>query len=247
MRKVVIIDDEPLARTIIREYLAAQKDELEVVAECEDGFEGVKAILRHKPDLVFLDVQMPRISGFEMLEVVENPPDVIFATAFDEYAIRAFEHNAVDYLLKPFSRERFDQALARWMQRAGSRQSASSVDKLLQEPQQDPHLNRVVVRNAGQISIIPATDIVYIEAFDDYVKIFTATDFFLKKKTMSFYEQSLDPSVFFRAHRSFIINLQFLSRVEPYEKNGFVALMKNGKRVPLSRSGYSGLREKLGL
>lgn len=249
MKKVVIIDDEPLARAIIREYIRDKGADVTVVAECDDGFEGVKAVLLHKPDLIFLDVQMPRISGFEMLEVLEHVPDVIFATAFDEYAIRAFERNAVDYLLKPFSKERFDQAFEKWKQRTG-KPSAQPNSNILPKLSDEPGVqvaNRIVVRNNNQISIIPATDVVYIEAFDDYVKIFTNTTFHLKKKTMSFYERTLDPAVFFRAHRSFIINLNFLTRIETMEKNSYVALLKSGKRIPLSRSAYSDLKIRLGL
>lgn len=247
MKKVVIIDDEPLARSIVSEYLQAHK-EFEVVAECNDGFEGVKAITQHKPDLIFLDIQMPKINGFEMLELVDKAPPVIFTTAFDEYAIRAFEASAVDYLLKPFSSERFDAAMLKWANRAGSPPSEERVNQLLESPEKQPdEKNRIVVKNHNEIRIVPVSELYYIEAYDDYVKLFTKDTYFLKKKTMNYYEQLLDEEIFFRTHRSYIINLQQLTKIEPLEKNTYTALLKNGKKVPLSRSGYLKLKDKLGI
>lgn len=246
MKKIVIIDDEPLARSIVAEYLQSYKN-YEVVAECNDGFEGVKAILQHKPDLVFLDIQMPKINGFEMLELLDARPPVIFATAFDEYAIKAFEANAVDYLLKPFSHERFDAAIKKW---GGSNATddEKKLELLLENAEKQPdEKNRIVVRTNNEIQIIPVSDLFYIEAYDDYVKLFTKESYYLKKKTMSYYEQILDDSVFFRTHRSFIINLQQLTKIEPLEKNNYVALLKSGKKIPLSRTGYIKLKEKLGI
>lgn len=244
MKRVVIIDDEPLARSIVNEYLQAHPD-FEVVAECNDGFEGVKAIAQHKPDLVFLDIQMPKINGFEMLELLDKSPAVIFTTAFDEYAIRAFEASAVDYLLKPFSNERFDAALDKWAARL---EKTEPVSRLLETPERQPdEKNRIVVRNHNEIRIVPVSELVYIEAYDDYVKLFTRDSYYLKKKTMNYYESLLDTAVFFRTHRSYIINLQELTKIEPLEKNTYVALLKNGKKVPLSRSGYLKLKEKLGI
>jgi two-component system LytT family response regulator len=247
MKKVVIIDDEPLARSIVTEYLQHHKN-FEIVAECNDGFEGVKAIQQHKPDLVFLDIQMPKINGFEMLELLDTKPSVIFATAFDEYAIKAFEANAVDYLLKPFSNERFDAAIKKWESKTVSSGSEKNVEQLLENPEKQPdEKNRIVVRTNHEIQIIPVSDLFYIEAYDDYVKLFTKDNYYLKKKTMNYYEQILDDSIFFRTHRSFIINLQQLTKIEPLEKNNYVALLKNGKKIPLSRTGYVKLKEKLGI
>lgn len=245
-KKVVIIDDEPLARSIVIEYLQAHPD-LNVVAECNDGFEGVKAIMQHKPDLIFLDIQMPKINGFEMLEILDEKPSVIFTTAFDEFAIKAFEANAVDYLLKPFDKNRFENALKKWKEKKNSEEE-KNVSELIDNPNKQPdQKNRIVVRNGGDIEIVAASDLIYIEAYDDYVKLFTKDSYYLKKKTMNYYEQTLDNSVFFRTHRSFIINLQQLSRIEPLEKNSFVAIMKNGKKIPLSRSGYGRIKEILGI
>jgi two-component system LytT family response regulator len=247
MIKTILIDDEPLARSIVMEYLQSYP-EVEIVQECNNGYEGLKAIQQYKPDLIFLDIQMPKISGFEMLELLEEMPAVIFTTAFDEYAMRAFEANAVDYLLKPFSKERFDKAFQKFLQQRGSNASAKKTeDMLMSMTPQAEEQNRIVVKNGSDIRIVPIDDICYIEAFDDYVKIFTKDSWYLKKKTMSSYEASLSDKQFLRVHRSFIINLQELTRIEPMEKNSHIALLKTGQRIPLSRSGYSRLKEKLGI
>lgn len=248
MNKVIIIDDEPLARSLVVEYLQ-QDSSIEIVAECNDGFQGVKAIMQHKPDLIFLDIQMPKINGFEMLELLDTTPSVIFTTAFDEYAIKAFEANAIDYLLKPFSKERFYLAVAKWKEKNNSIiLPEKNIEALLENTTKQPdERNRIVVKNGSDIRIVPMADVNYIEAYDDYVKIFTKDTYYLKKKTMNYYEQVLDSSKFFRTHRSFIINLQELTRIEPLEKNTYVVLLKNGKKIPLSRSSYSKLKETLGV
>jgi two-component system LytT family response regulator len=247
MIKTILIDDEPLARSITLEYLQAHAD-IAVVAECNDGFEGIKAIAHHKPDLIFLDIQMPKINGFEMLELLEQPPAVIFTTAFDEYAMKAFEAHAIDYLLKPYSRERFDKALEKWIQQRGHTDKSTQQAAILREEIRQPEeRTRVVVREGGNIRIIPVQDIQYLEAYDDYVKIYTAKEMFLKKKTMSFYEQSLDPAQFVRVHRSYMIQLTQITRIEPLEKDTHVALLKSGVRIPLSKAGYSKLKSVLGI
>jgi len=245
MIKVIIIDDEPLARSMVREYLTSYPD-VSILQECDNGFEGVKAIGQHKPDLIFLDIQMPKINGFEMLELLDEPPSVIFTTAFDEYAIRAFEAHAVDYLLKPFAKERFDKAIQKWM---AARQTAPvSVPAALTENTSQPEeKNRVVVKKGNNIVILPVHTIHYLEAFDDYVKIHTKDGFYLKKKTMSYFEKTLDPKEFVRIHRSYLLNLQELTRIEPLEKDNHVALLKSGVRVPLSATGYTKLKEVLGI
>lgn len=246
MIRTVIIDDEPLARSIVCEYLQSYSD-IKVVQECNDGFEGVKAIAQHKPDLIFLDIQMPKINGFEMLELIEDPPSVIFTTAFDEYAIKAFESHAIDYLLKPFSKERFDKAVQKWL---GGRQDNKSENRPVmpqEEIRQPEERSRIVVREAGNIRIIPVNDVHYFEAYDDYVKIFTAKEMFLKKKTMSFYESILDPSLFVRVHRSYILQLSQITRIEPLEKDTHVAVLKGSARIPLSKSGYAKLKGVLGV
>lgn len=244
MITTVLIDDEPLARSIVREYLGDHK-EITIVDECGDGFAGVKAISQHKPDLIFLDIQMPKINGFEMLELLESPPGVIFTTAFDEYAMQAFERHAVDYLLKPFSKERFDKAVAKW--KAHGSKSKEDTTSLLTSISQPEERSRIVVKKGSNLVILPVHAVFYIEAFDDYVKVHTKDGFFLKKKTMSHYEKVLDPSQFVRVHRSFLLNLQELTRIEPLTKDSHVALLKSGVRVPLSEAGFAKLRGVLGI
>lgn len=247
MIKTILIDDEPLARSIVSEYLQSYA-EIEIVEQCNDGFEGVKAITKHQPDLIFLDIQMPKINGFEMLELLENTPGVIFTTAFDEFAMKAFEAHAIDYLLKPFSKERFDKAMQKWLSQQNQPEQKEISKKLIEQDVRQPEeRNRVVVKENGNIRIIPTHEIVYIEAYDDYVKLFTQKEMFLKKKTMSFYENALDASQFVRVHRSYIIQLQQLTRIEPLEKDTHIALLKNGLRIPLSKTGYTKLKSVLGL
>jgi two-component system LytT family response regulator len=246
MSKIIIIDDEPLARSIVKEYLQ-KHPELELVAECGDGFEGIKAIQQYQPDLVFLDIQMPKINGFEMLELLEQPPAVIFTTAFDEYAIKAFEAHAIDYLLKPFNQERFNKAVSKWSEQKNTTQE-NKTSELLETASQSPsQSHRIVVKNGSKIKIIPVHDIFYLEAADDYVKIHTQEGYFLKNKTMSHFEQVLDEQMFVRSHRSYIINIQQITRIDPYEKDNHVAVLRTGVKVPVSRSGYGKLKTVLGL
>jgi two-component system LytT family response regulator len=245
--KVIIVDDEPLARSIIREYLQ-NHPELELIAECNDGFEGVKAIQQQLPDLIFLDIQMPKINGFEMLELIEDPPAVIFTTAFDEYAIKAFESHAVDYLLKPFSRDRFDKAISKWQQSGKSQGSKEKLATLLDSVSNSPtEQHRVVVKLSGKIRIIPVEDIHYLEAADDYVKVHTREGAFLKNKTMGHFETVLDKNHFVRTHRSYIVNITEITRIDPYEKDNHLAILKSGGRVPVSKTGYTKLKSVLGL
>ncbi len=244
MINVLLIDDEPLARSIVREYLQSHSD-FTILAECNDGFEGVKAIAQYKPDLIFLDIQMPKINGFEMLELVEDPPAVIFTTAFDEYAMQAFERHAVDYLLKPFNKDRFDKAISKWKYNRAVAQS--NTDEFLESTSQPEERSRIVVKKGINIVILPIHTVYYLEAFDDYVKIYTKDGFYLKKKTMAHYEKALDPMKFVRVHRSYLLNIQELTRIEPAEKDSHIALLKSGAKVPLSQSGYQKLKEVLGI
>jgi len=246
MIKAVIIDDEPLAREIVKEYLLSFQ-QVQIMQECGDGFEGLKAIQQHQPDIIFLDVQMPKINGFEMLELVEELPAVVFTTAFEEHAIRAFEVNAVDYLLKPFSKERFDKAVQKWLDRRAAdelQQTTALLETAAASPIQS---NRVVVKISGKIKIIPVQDIHYLEAADDYVKIVTPEGTFLKNKTMQFFENSLDPQQFARVHRSYMLNVNQVTRIEPYEKENHLAILKTGAKVPVSKTGYPRLKAALGL
>ena len=222
------------------------ESDIEIIGECGSGTEACAAIKREKPDLVFLDIQMPKITGFEMLELVDDPPAVIFTTAFDEYAIKAFETHAVDYLLKPFNQERFDKAIQKWKQTNPPQRNLSG--ELLGSVGLSPSQNeRIVVKNGSKIKIIPARDVHYLEAADDYVKVHTQEGYFLKNKTMGYFEETLDKNLFTRCHRSFIVNLQNITRIDPYEKDSHVAILRSGAKVPVSRSGYVKLREVLGL
>lgn len=247
MIKTILIDDEPLARSIVKEYLQAWP-EFSIVQECGDGFEGIKAINAHAPDVIFLDIQMPKINGFEMLELIESPPAVIFTTAFDEYAIKAFETHAVDYLLKPFSKERFDKALQKWLNSRATATTPGDAQPLLETAARSAsHQNRVVVKEGSKIKIIPIPHIQYLEAADDYVKIHTADGTYLKNKTMAHFEQLLSAQQFVRIHRSYIINVQLITRIDPYEKDSHLVILQNGMRLPVSKSGYVRLKEALGL
>ena len=244
MMKVIIIDDEPLARSIVREYLEQHQD-INIVAECGDGFEGVKAITQHEPDLIFLDIQMPKINGFEMLELLDKRPSVIFTTAFDEYAIKAFDIHAVDYLLKPFNKERFDKALERWR---AMQPAADKTPELLNTiDEQEQHPQRVVIKLNNKIKIIPFADIIYIEAAEDYVFIHTTEGRFMKHKTMTFFFFALDKNKYVRCHRSFIVNVQLINRLEVYEKDSHVAILTTGAKVQVSKSGYQRLKSVLGV
>lgn len=241
--KVIIIDDEPLARGIVKEFLQTHTD-LELVAECADGFEGIKAIQQYQPDLIFLDIQMPKINGFEMLELIENPPHVIFTTAFDEFAIKAFESNAVDYLLKPFSKDRFDKAIQKFRQHIPNNSTKEVVESAAASALQQ---NRVVVKDGSKIKIIPVNKIHYLEAADDYVKIVTTDGTFLKKRTMAFFEKSLISFHFVRVHRSYIVNSQLITRIDAYEKDNHLLLLTTGEKLPVSKVGYTKLKEVLGI
>lgn len=241
--KIIIIDDEPLARGIVKEFLTTHTD-LELVAECADGFEGIKAIQQYQPDLIFLDIQMPKINGFEMLELIENPPQVIFTTAFDEFAIKAFESNAVDYLLKPFSKERFEKAIQKFRQHTPDNSTKEVVESAAASALQQ---NRVVVKDGSKIKIIPVNKIHYLEAADDYVKLVTSDGTFLKNRTMAFFEKSLATFHFVRIHRSYIVNSQLITRIDAYEKDNHLVLLTTGENLPVSKAGYAKLKEVLGI
>lgn len=244
MKKAVIIDDEPLARQVVKEYLEAFP-EISVAAECGDGFEALKAISAHSPDLIFLDVQMPKISGFELLELLEDAPAVIFTTAFDQYAIRAFEANAVDYLLKPFPPERFQAAVRKYLDHR--QEPAERVAAVVETARRDLPVQRIVIRDGSRIRIVPLHEVVMLEAADDYVKVHTENGVFLKKKTMQSFEENLPASQFVRVHRSYIIHISRITRIDPMEKENHVAVLKGGQLVPVSKSGYQKLRQALDL
>ncbi len=242
--RVILIDDEPLARSVLADYLAKYPD-VEIVDECNDGFEGVKSIGQHQPDLIFLDIQMPKINGFEMLELLDTPPKVIFTTAFDEYAIKAFEAHAIDYLLKPFSADRLDKA----MQKVSVQpEEKNNVEQIINDAAARPHQNdRIIVKTGTKITIVPVADVTYLQADDDYVNIHTPAGAFLKNKTMSFFESFLDPSAFVRVHRSYIVRVEEITRLDPYEKETYTAILRNGEKIPVSKTGYAKLKPVLGV
>jgi two-component system, LytTR family, response regulator len=248
--KAIIIEDEAPARKLLRHFLENFERDIEVVCECEDGFDGVKMILNHQPDLVFLDVQMPRINGFEMLELLDKDklPIVIFTTAFDEFAIKAFEYNAVDYLLKPLGKERFDKAVGKAIGQIRTRQDESKgkLGILLEHAiSKEKFLERIVIRTGNQIQVVQCDDIICLESSDDYVVIHTVKEQWIKKQTLKFYEARLNPEEFLRVHRSFILKLSEINRLEPYSKDAYIAILHNGLKVSVSKAGYLKLKESL--
>lgn len=247
MIRAVIIDDEPLAGSIIQNFLQDHKD-ISIAGIGYDGFEGFKLINEHTPDLLFLDIQMPKINGFEMLELLDKPGPVIFTTAFDEYAIQAFEKSAIDYLLKPFTKSRFDKAIEKFRQQFNQKAMLENLQPLLESASALPgQSNRIVVKYNSNIVIIPHYEIKYIEAADDYVKIHTGESSYLKNRTMSFFEKVLDPQVFVRVHRSYIINITKITRIDPFEKDQFRIQLTSGEVIPVSKTGYPKLKKVLGI
>jgi two-component system LytT family response regulator len=238
--RVLIVDDEHLARALLREYLSAHPD-LEIVGECANGFEAVKAIGELDPDLVVLDIQMPKLDGFEVVELAGSKPYYIFATAYDQFALKAFEVHAIDYLLKPFSRERLAQALAH---ARGRRPQAAQMEAVVADvAQRRGYLERVLIKDGARVHVIPSLTIDYIEAQDDYVQVTAAGKAHLKNQRMSELEAQLDPQVFIRIHRSYIVNVAAIARIEPVSKDNHCAVLKDGTRLPISRSGYQKVRE----
>ncbi len=245
MIKAIIIDDERLARVLVKEYLSDHTD-IEIKAECNDGFEGLKAIQEYQPDLIFLDIQMPKINGFEMLELIDKPPAVIFTTAFDEFAIKAFDNHAVDYLLKPFSKDRFDKALEKWRVLFERKENPPGLTQVMEAVSHSQiQRERIVVKSGSSIIVIPVDDILYLEAADDFVKIHTRKGHWLKNKTMAHFEQQLDASKFIRVHRSYIVNISEITRLDPYEKDSHILLLKSGEKIPVSKTGMVKLKEVL--
>lgn len=242
--RVVIVDDEPLARAVIREYLKAHPG-VEVVAECGNGFEAVKAVSERSPDLLFLDVQMPKLDGFEVLELLGRSIPVVFTTAHDQYALRAFDVHAVDYLLKPFDEARFAEALARARARIAAHEP-TPVDELIADarPRQGA-LERVLIRDGAQVHVLPVDRIDYVEAQDDYVCFKADGREYLKDQTMAAVEAALDPARFVRIHRSYLLNIERIARVELYAKDSRVAILRDGRRLPVSRAGYARLAKLL--
>jgi two-component system LytT family response regulator len=246
--KAVIIEDEELGRELVKNYIR-QTSSIEVIAECENGFEGAKAINDLTPDIVFLDIQMPKLNGFEMLELIDNSirPEIIFTTAYNQYAIQAFELNAIDYLLKPFSKERFFEAVDKAEEKLKNKSTSipeEGIAKLAQQPLTET-LERVVVKSNHKINVIPTSKIKYLEAQDDYVMIYTTEGKHLKQATMKYFEKHLDQEEFLRVHRSYIIRIDQVKQLEPYGKDSYVAVLKDGATIKISKTGLKALKEKL--
>jgi two-component system, LytTR family, response regulator len=244
--RIVIIDDETPAREIIKHYLK-EVENIEVIAECSDGFSGLKSISSMKPDLVFLDIQMPRLTGIELVEVLTEKPKIIFTTAFDQFAIKAFELNAVDYLMKPFPKRRFLEAVKKAIEkiRSGTANKESASQLLAIKPELSSPVNRIVVRKGNAINLIPVEQIRYVEAEDDYVMIHHSRGKALKQQTMKFYEDNLPKNSFVRIHRSYIVKIEEINRIEPYTKDNYVAILHSGDKLPVSRAGYKHLKAEL--
>ena len=246
--RTLLIDDEQPARDVVKHYL---KDfpEIEILGEFSDGFTGLKAIQDLKPDLVFLDVQMPKLTGLELLDLLEQPPMIIFSTAYDQYAIKAFEMNAIDYLLKPYSKERFSQAVQKAIAMAASGINLENpVQNLVKTLDENPEfLMRIAVKSRHKVSVIPIDEVIYLEAEGDYVMIHTKEARHLKEKTMKYFETHLDPAQFIRIHRSFIVNAKFIDRIEYYDKESYAVLTKNGDKLKASTSGYKLLKQALNM
>jgi len=247
--KALIVDDEELARLLIRELIKTHQD-IEVIAECLNGFEAVKAVAEHKPDLIFLDVQMPKLSGFDVLELIGTEIPVIFVTAYDQYAMRAFDVHAVDYLLKPLGRERFEAALARAKSRIGDKSrsarpnfSATELAATARTPKQ--FLERIVIKDGTRVTLISTAKLDYAEAQDDYVALASEGKKHLKQQTIAGLEACLDPQQFVRVHRSYLVNFERVVRIEPYGKDSRLAILADGTRLPVSKTGYTRLKALL--
>ncbi len=246
--KILIVEDEEPARNLLKSYL---KDAIntELIGEFADGFSGVKSINEIKPDLVLLDVQMPKLNGFEVLELIEHKPAIIFTTAFDHFAIKAFEMNAVDYLLKPFTKDRFLQSIAKAEERIRSKKSESkSLNGLLNSiEEKNEYIDRIAVKSGSKIDVIAVSDIICFDAEGDYVMIHTRTGRYLKEKTMKYLESHLDSKQFVRIHRSCIVNVAEIAKIEHYDKESYAVLMKNQMKLKASMAGYKLLKELLKL
>jgi two-component system LytT family response regulator len=242
--RTIIVEDEELARNLLKSFLKGI-DYIDLVAECENGFEGVKMINELKPDLVFLDIQMPKITGFEMLELLDHKPQIIFATAYDQYAIKAFEYNAADYLLKPYSRDRLLEAVEKVAERIQKEGVSSDISEKVSDYPRGEYLDRIVVKDRHKIHIAPIDHVRYIESMDDYVMIYTKEGRFMKQKTMKFFENTLDPRNFIRIHRSYIVKVDEISEIQQYEKEAYIVILHDKTKLKVSKTGYKNLKDVL--
>lgn len=239
MLTCLIVDDEYLARCLIREYLGRHQD-IQIIGECENGADAAAFILEKQPDLVFLDMQMPLLNGLEVIAKTGRQQGVIFSTAYDEYAVSAFDKNAIDYLLKPYSQERFDKAIVKAKLQIAT--SDSAISNLLAEKQL--YLERVTVKDRGQTYVIPVQEITHVQAEDDYIQIHYQNTSLLKTQTLSELEKQLNPAEFVRIHRSILVNLKYLDKLVRSPRDEVI--LKNGVSLGVSKSGLERLKEKLG-
>lgn len=242
--KTIIVDDEELARGLVREYLSSFSN-IEIVADCANGFEAVKAVAELEPDLMFLDIQMPKLNGFEVIELLEKPPAVIFVTAYDQYALKAFDVHAIDYLLKPFGKERFTEALNLALQRISKSETTKLKEVLSEAKPAEQPLERILIKEGSKVLVFPVEKIDYIEAQDDYASFHTEGKSHLKIQRLAELETSLDQRRFVRIHRSYILNIERLAKIELYAKDSRTAILKDGTQLPVSRTGYDKLKELL--
>jgi two-component system LytT family response regulator len=244
--RAIIVEDEKPARELVKAFLK-EHENIELIGECDNGFDGVKAINEAKPDLVFLDIQMPKLTGFEMIELLDEVPDVIFTTAFDQYAIKAFELSAVDYLMKPFSKKRFSEAIEKVYLRISQNKEKPKIQEFANQVKEDTEeIERIFVKTGSKIDVVPVNEIIHIESEDDYVEIFTPKGKFLKKETMNYLEKVMPKDTFVRVHRSSIINLNHIQKIEKYGKDSSMVILKDGSRVNVSKSRIKDLRSQLG-
>lgn len=253
--RTVIVEDEAPARELVKAYIKTNPN-IDLIGECQDGFTGVKTINETKPDLIFLDIQMPKLTGFEMIELLDEVPEIIFTTAYDQFAIKAFELSAVDYLMKPFSRERFNEAVEKVLVRLQTRAETSEKERVqnknietFTELRKDSiiQIERLFVKTGTKIDVVPVDSIVKIDAQDDYVEIFTADKKYLKNDTMNYLEKVLPSKTFTRVHRSHIINLNHINKIEKYGKESYVVILKDGSIVNVSKSRIKELKNQLGI
>ncbi len=245
--RAIIVEDEAPARDLLKAFLKSHEN-IDLIAECSDGFSGAKTINENKPDLVFLDIQMPKLTGFELVELLDELPEIIFTTAYDQYAIKAFELSAVDYLMKPFSKQRFDEAIAKVYSRIQQKEAGSgSIRQLAEKVREDGKvIERIFVKTGTRIDVVPITDIVHIQAEDDYVEIVTKEKKYLKKETMNYLEKALPTQMFIRVHRSSIVNVNYILKLERYGKESYIVILKDGSKVNVSKSRVKELKEQLG-
>jgi len=242
--RTIIVEDEELARKLLKSFLD-RIDSIELIAECENGFEGVKMINELIPDLVFLDIQMPKITGFEMLELLEHKPQIIFATAYDQYALKAFDYNAADYLLKPYSQDRLKAAVDKVIERIQTEGKESDVAEKISDFPREEYLDRIVVKDRHKIHIAPVDAVRYIESMDDYVMIYTTEGRWMKQKTMKYFESALNPKDFVRIHRSYIVKVNEIAEIQQYEKESYVVILHDKTKLKVSKTGYKNLKEVL--